>query len=224
MSHNSNFVQSASSSGIGEPAVAIATYDAGTDTGELYIDGVLRGSGTAPGDNTMVGYQIGALGGSSRLIGAISEVVIYDRVLSATEQQAVLRYFDDKYRVPFGLWQNRYFSPGDPKAGPGADASGDGLANAVKYALGLNPLTNNTGSDHLPQIKLVGDNAEVTYRRSTEAPDVICALESSQDLETWTPMADESGGIEGTTETRVYSTPIDDASALYLRLRVTMPE
>lgn len=222
MAHNSNFVQSAVSSVIGESTVTIATYDVGTDTGELYLDGVLRGSGTAPGDNTMVGYQIGALGGSSRLIGAISEVMIYDRVLSATERQAVLRYFDDKSRAPFGLWQNRYFTPGDPKAVPGADASGDGLANAVKYALGLNPLTDNTGSDHLPQIKFVGDTAEVAYRRSTEASDVICALESSHDLERWTPVADSFGGIEGTTERRLFSWAITASNALFLRIRVTV--
>jgi len=224
MSHNGNFAVSTTNSPLEQPLIALATYDTNTLLGEIYLDGVLCGSGSAAGDNTMASYQIGALAGSSRLSGAVSEAMIFNRVLTPAEREAIFSYFDDKYRTPFQLWQKRYFPPGGQGGAPGLDASGDGIANAVKYALGLDPLANNTASDHLLRVQLVGHTAEVTYKRATDAPDVACCLESSTDLREWTAVNDTSLGVNQSIDTRFYSSVVPpDATALFLRLRVILP-
>jgi hypothetical protein len=53
--------------------------------------------------------------------GNVAEVIVYNRVLSAEERGLVLSYLDYKYLIP------------------AMDADGDGLTNAQKLALGLNP-------------------------------------------------------------------------------------
>lgn len=225
MSHNGSFAIATTNVLLGHTAVALATYDASTSVGEIYLDGVLCGSGRADGDNTMTSYQVGALAGASRLSGAVSEVIIYDRVLTAAEREAIFGYSDDKYRTPFQLWQKQWFAPGDARSAPGSDASGDGIANAIKYALGLDPLANNAGSDHLPRVRLAGNTVEVTYRCATDRPDVICGLESSPDLQAWTAVNDASLGVIQSIDTRIWSVVVpSDSSALFLRLRVLVPD
>jgi lysophospholipase L1-like esterase len=223
MSHNGTFALCTNNAPLAQPVTAFATYDATTSAGEIYLDNLLCGSGPAPGDNTITSYQIGAIAGGLRLNGAISDVLIYDRVLSAGERQVILSYLDDKYRTPFQLWQKQHFPPGDPLAAPDADASGDGLPNAVKYALALVPTANNAGSDHLPRVQAVANIAEVAYRRATDRPDVLCYLESSPDLQTWTSVSDMSLGVTESIDTRVFSTPIPPgAGVLFVRLRVVL--
>jgi len=225
MFHTGTFTTSTTNSPLGQPSTALATYDANTRVGEIYLDGVLRGSGTAAGNNTLTSYQIGAFGGGSRLVGAISDVMIFDRVLTPTERNAILSYLDDKYRTPFQLWQKRHFSTDSQRAAPEFDASGDGIANAVKYALGLDPLADNATSDHLLRIQLAGNTVQATYRRATDSPDVACYLESSTDLSEWTPVNDTSLGVTNSIDTRAYPAVVpNDTASLFLRLCVVMPE
>lgn len=225
MSHTGNFTTSTTNSVLGQPSTALVTYDANTRVGEIYLDGVLCGSGTADGNNTLTSYQIGAFGGGSRLIGAISDVMIFNRVLTPAERDVIIGYLDDKYRTPFQLWQKRHFALDSLHAAPEFDASGDGIANAVKYALGLDPLADNATSDHLLRIRLTGNTVQATYKRATDSPDVACYLESSADLSEWAPVNDTSLGITNSVDTRSHlvTTPTD-AAALFLRLRVAMPE
>lgn len=225
MSHTGNFAVSTTNSPLAQPLIALATYDANTLLGEIYLDGALCGSGTAAGDNTMTSFQVGALAGASRLSGAVSEVMIFNRVLTPAEREAIFSYFDDKYRTPFQLWQKQYFPPGGQGGAPRLDASGDGIPNAVKYALGLDPLANNAASDHLPRVRLVGDTVEVTYKRATDRPDITCCLESSTDLREWTVVNDTSLGVNQLIDTRLYAAAIlPDATAFFLRLHVILPD
>jgi hypothetical protein len=151
--------------------------------------------------------------------------MIYDRVVTAAEREAIFGYSEDKYRTPFQLWQKRWFAPGDDRSAPGSDASGDGMANTIKYALGLDPLANNTGSDHLPMVRLAGNTVEVSYRCATDRPDVICGLESSPDLQAWTAVNDVSVGVIQSIDTRLWSVGVRaDAGALFLRLRALLPD
>lgn len=224
MSHSGDFAVAMTNARLGRAEVALVTYDAGTSSGEIYLDGIFCGSGTAGGDNTLRSYQVGALAGASRLSGAVSEVMIYDRVLTRAEREAIFGYFDDKYCTPFQLWQKQHFAPSDPRGAPGWDASGDGISNAVKYALGLDPLADNTGSDHVLRVRLAGNSVDVTYRRTTDRPDVACYLESSPDLQAWTQVHDTSLGVTQSMDTRIYSVVVSpDARALFLRLRVLLP-
>jgi hypothetical protein len=61
---------------------------------ELYLDGSLAASGSFPinttgGSTFYMGRIAGPLGDTRRLLGAVDEVTVYDRVLSAAEILAV---------------------------------------------------------------------------------------------------------------------------------------
>jgi surface-anchored protein len=63
--------------------------------------------------------------------------------------------------TPFEQWQQSHWSPGEPEAiqGPNADPEGDGIVNAMEYALGLNPIALDTGG--LPAFTTVTVNGQV---------------------------------------------------------------
>ncbi|MBL6755426.1 MAG: hypothetical protein ISQ11_03375 [Planctomycetes bacterium] len=96
MYHSGIFVTSGQPVGLGELVVLVATYDAQTQVGTLYQDGVQVGSGSAP-PHTDTGIEVGSFGGGFGFVGRISEAMIYDRVLSAPERSAVEGYLFAKY-------------------------------------------------------------------------------------------------------------------------------
>jgi hypothetical protein len=67
----------------------VYTYDIATNTAKIYIDGVLRNSGSFPSWNTQPGssFYLGNLfgGTASAYIGAMDDLKIYDRAISASE-------------------------------------------------------------------------------------------------------------------------------------------
>lgn len=96
MYHSGIFVTSGQPVGLGELVVLVATYDAQTQVGTLYQDGVQVGTGSAP-PHTDTGIEVGSFGGGFGFVGRISEAMIYDRVLSAVERSAVEGYLFAKY-------------------------------------------------------------------------------------------------------------------------------
>jgi len=67
----------------------VYTYDIATNTAKIYIDGVLRNSGSFPSWNTQSGssFYLGNLfgGAASAYVGAMDDLKIYDRAISASE-------------------------------------------------------------------------------------------------------------------------------------------
>jgi Tfp pilus assembly protein PilE len=105
-----NAGSAASTSTSGNPANFIANnsyilnvYFNGSNS-KVYVNDVtnLIGNGSTinPGSNIIDGLTIGATnGGSSGFIGQISEVIIFNRPLNATDRKYVMKYLSKKYQI-----------------------------------------------------------------------------------------------------------------------------
>lgn len=145
----------------------------------------------------------------------------------------------------FARWQSYFFSPTEIAAGIAADdqdANGDGVANLVEYALGLDPRANDDGTPPLVT-RTTGTVAalQIAFDRDAAKTDLNYLVESSQDLSLWTTvaqsiagslMAAASGagsvvetGVSGTSRSHVmvYVNPPATAGRQFLRLRITRP-
>ncbi len=125
----------------------------------------------------------------------------------------------------FAYWQSLYFADGAPNSGANADAEGDSLSNAVEFALGRNPTVPDADPAALPSVEIASAGNDttltLTYTRPQRVPGVTYTVETSDDLATWTPVADESVSSTATTETRRASITSPD-SPRFLRLTVTV--
>jgi hypothetical protein len=124
----------------------------------------------------------------------------------------------------FEEWQREFFSAAeilDPLvSGPEADASGDGVSNLMKYALGLDPRV--AGQDGLPGLVTAGGRSLFSHRRPTTALDLHYEVQSSGDMVAWrkesTPTGDPvdlGGGVEMVT---MDGGPVDDTRVYRLRV------
>jgi hypothetical protein len=126
----------------------------------------------------------------------------------------------------FDSWMQSKFTATeltDPtKSGPSAIYGHDGLPNLVKYALGLDPKVDATGSA-VPAPSSTSTDWVYTYTRPTNITDVTYAVEVSTDLVTWTPagvtlsLQSSAGGFD----TWVATYPKAQASNVCFRLVVT---
>ncbi len=207
MSHFGNFLVSPLATPLRKPTILNASYDALTDTGTLYVDNVFGGSATSGGDNTITSYMLGGYNnGNGALAGDISEVLIYDRVLSAAERNAVYTYLDGKYLTPYSRWlKSRFSGPAADEVDPG----GDGVAAVVEYALGLEPTVNNTGSPRLLRAERGNGQVEIRFQKAIASADAWVRLEVSDDnMKTWTERATVVVASAGGLETRSAVIPI----------------
>jgi pectate lyase len=87
----------------------------------------------------------------------------------------------------FQSWQQANFTAGqlaDPSiSGPGAAPAGDGVANFIKYALGLPPFVAVTNS--LVGFQLENGEGVLSYVRPADVSDVIYQVQVSTDLLNW---------------------------------------
>jgi hypothetical protein len=109
------------------------------------------------------------------------------------------------------------------------DDDRDGIANALEYALVLNPLVRNSGA--LPSAQIMSDAGQsylaMTFRHRPAA-DLTLAVETSADLATWTGIPDvvlvnSTDHFDGSfTSTWRCAIPANGARQ-FLRLRATLP-
>ena len=123
--------------------------------------------------------------------------------------------------TPLQTWRQLWFGTVN-NTDPAADTyvgSSDGMANLLKYALGLNPTfaTNNpvTGDISTGHLRL-------TTPRNTNATDVTLSGWVSGDLTTWTTngtVVDQNNAVFQVHD----SAPVAGGTNRFLRLRVTSP-
>ena len=101
----------------------------------------------------------------------------------------VFGLLDQSALTPLQQWRNSYFgNPSDVGAGANsASPAGDGVANLVKYALGLDPFVVVTNTLIIPGVLNDAGQSYFTLavNRTTNRLDVIYRAEVSNDLITW---------------------------------------
>ncbi len=106
---------------------------------------------------------------------------------------------------------------------PAGDPDGDGIPNLLEYGLNLDPLA--LDSAGLPKVSREGDNLTLTYNQRAAATDVAFVVEKSNDLISWSAANSQDQVSPESNGARVVkaTVPINGASSLFLRLRVTRP-
>ena len=120
-------------------------------------------------------------------------------------------------------WKNEHFTPAEQTAGlaaNNADPDFDTLPNLAEYALGTDP---RQFTPHLIPT-LDANGLTLTFTRPANLPDVTYAAESSEELETWSPIPLEVI-TPGDPETVRARDPLTtgDPSKRFLRLRFEIP-
>jgi hypothetical protein len=128
--------------------------------------------------------------------------------------------------LTFDLWVPTHFTATEMTnvaiSGRDADADGDGLANAVEYALGLDPRT--VSCTGLPAASLMEEGGQtylqVIVRRSAAATDVSPFIKASDDLATWEPADAQIAILESTPSVLRLrlNDPINAAPRRFLRV------
>jgi hypothetical protein len=128
--------------------------------------------------------------------------------------------------APYDAWRAARFTAEellDPAiSGDTADPDGDGLANLMEYALGLEPKTANV----LPGPVVESDHLTLRYTRALNATDVTLTPEASGSVTGgWSTnnLTVQDLGSDGTIQTNqaIDGATISDHTSRFLRLRVT---
>jgi hypothetical protein len=129
-------------------------------------------------------------------------------------------------------WRKQWFGSSS-NTGLAADTSsyaGDGVANLVKYALGLDPTSSVTGG--LPEGKIVNHRLALTFQRLKSATDIVYEVQATGDLFGWdnatviwsSAFTAYSGGANESESVTVQDTVSTGATnRRFMRLQITRP-
>jgi hypothetical protein len=132
---------------------------------------------------------------------------------------------------PYAAWQTNRFTEAELAAGlitgDHDDPDGDGIANLLEYAMGLNPRLGDT--DGVPVGGLWNQFLTLNYRQNKQATDVAYAVESSTNLlgGVWT-----TNNVSETSRansnlwwsvTVKHNVPVTNAPSRFMRLKVNIP-
>jgi hypothetical protein len=100
---------------------------------------------------------------------------------------------------PFQKWLATYFPSylTGQWLDPQGDLDGDGITNQIEYAYGFSPLTFNSATQFSAFASPVAAGSRTfttTFRRDTAATDLTYRLQISDDLASWTTIAESAGG------------------------------
>ena len=99
MWHESDIVTSNISLSLNTLGIISATYVNSSGLGSVFLNGTASGTGTAANRNIVRDIEIGGLSGGNNYTGEICEVLVFSRVLSATELKQVHTYLGQKWGI-----------------------------------------------------------------------------------------------------------------------------
>ena len=175
------------------PPVVIPTGAASADVAVAPIP-----NNVAEGNRSLV-LTLAASGTANTGASAAATVTIHDR--------------------PIDLWRFNQFgaAANTPAASDAASWAGDGVANVIKYATGMDPTVNGVAA--LPWSSLVNGHLALSFVPNPDATDVIYVVESSTNLTSW-----GTSEVELVTwspvRTYQYSHPAVEGRNVYLRLKI----
>ncbi|MDB6122210.1 MAG: sulfatase [Pedosphaera sp.] len=194
---------------------------------KLYVDGTLESvsSSQAQAINTifMEAVKIGSDVQDRFFDGAIDEVRVYNRALSATEIASLYNATNQSAAV----WQRRYF--GSTIANWSADNDGDGVTTLGEYAFGGQPLIADSQFAKIDS-EISTHHLQIQFnRRLTGTHELTYQIQSSTNLVNWTPLAGSvistmplaTPGFEKVTFRATQ--PVSNTSSLFVRLAVQLP-
>jgi hypothetical protein len=170
-------------------------------------------TGTAPDGTTVNLYEGTTLLGSAAVSGGVYTITS-TILLPGTHLLRAQAVDADDNASPFSgelsvtiyagrhaLWKQENFGAdaGNPAvAGDTADPDNDGIANLLEYAWGADPnVWSQAGIPALALEELSG-RIQIQFNRITDRSDLVYRIQISDDLATWTPVA-EANGADGTT-------------------------
>jgi hypothetical protein len=131
---------------------------------------------------------------------------------------------------PRDTWRQLFFDPADLENpaleqlrwGDLADPDADGRVNLMEYALGTNPLKQETPDS----LEVISSPASLImiYEIDTSKTDIKLGAQTSSDLRSWIDVPGEVLASTNGIETRRVTIPLDDSSLGYLRLKVSVPD
>ena len=230
MWHKGDFATSATVMTASTGYIMVATYDSSNKTGTLFLNGAQVGTGTATANTNDSTYQLGNLSsGNFTMRGTIGEAIIYNRVLTPGERGSVESYLAAKALAPlpaplisYTAWSALNVPEGEDST-PNGDFNGNGIRNAVEFALALQPPWSPPGT-HLPSLLISSGGLDIRYSRPTNLTGVSYQLFESPDLAEWQPVTDFAGPAAGGHEERYYSRPIGAVKRAFYRLQVAIPD
>lgn len=176
------------------------------------------------------GSGFGDTNPESYFSGEIAAVLVYDRELSATEMSELEDFLHARYiggsSGSFADWIAGFDLPVD-KRGPADDASGDGIENLLKYAIGLNPTEATPVGLPTLSVEDAGENTFLVLgvQKNPDAGDVTYIVEGSTDLVEWSADPAEVE-LEEDAESLLarFTVPLEEAPKAFLRLRVLLED
>ena len=239
------------------PTISIAATDAtaaepGTDTGTFTITRSGVTSGTTTVDLTIYGTatsgsDYGALPSSVTFAGGetsktLTVMPLSDTLVEGSETVIVTIAGGTGYAVdqanntatvtiadlpPYDAWLSGFtFAQGADKTATG-DPDGDGFANLVEYALGLNPTVANTNPITLSDVTVNGSTyLQLSVNRNPAVTNVLIEGQSTGDLSTPNSWSSSTTVNNPNNTASVFTVrdavPISTAGKRFLRLRFTL--
>jgi hypothetical protein len=133
---------------------------------------------------------------------------------------------------PADSWRTQFFGTTN-NSGPTADTSsyaGDGIANLVKYALGMNPTVPATNG--LPEMKVTNNKLSLTFNRQKSATDIVYEVQAAGDLfgfsnatVLWSSASNAYGGGTNSSQTVTVEDTASTATTnrRFMRLQISRP-
>lgn len=133
---------------------------------------------------------------------------------------------------PADSWRTQYFGTTN-NSGATADTNsyaGDGIANLVKYALGMNPTVPSTNG--LPEMKMTNSRLALTFNRQKSASDVLYEVQAAGDLfgfsnatVLWSSASNSYGGGTNPSQAVTVQDTVDTTTTnrRFMRLNISRP-